>query len=296
MIFSIVENFNRKKSKLIQLAVKILVSFLALAFAYHTFGLGLRWYLTNHAPWSNGYETLLLVAWGALLAGFTFTSHSKITLSGTAILAFLILMTAGHSYYDPHLTNLQPVLKSYWLIFHVATITIGYAFLGLGFLLGIINMNMFLFKSQKNNKIITLVIQELSYINEKSLFIGLFLATVGTFLGGIWANESWGRYWGWDPKETWSLIIILCYTIVLHFRLIPKMKSRLIFNISSVIAFGSVLMTFFGLNYYFRKSLHSYATDDPPVFPFWAWVIILLIFALIGLATIKEKAYKIKDS
>ncbi|NOQ24651.1 MAG: cytochrome C biogenesis protein [Bacteroidales bacterium] len=295
LIFSIVENLKTTKSKIIQIAIIIFVGLLSCAFAFHTFGMGLRWYLTNHAPWSNGYETLLLVAWGSLLAGFSFIRHSKITLSATALLSFLILMTAGHSYYDPQLTNLQPVLKSYWLIFHVATITIGYAFLGLGFFLGLINMNMFLFKSQKNKIRTDLIIKELSYINEKALFIGLFLTTVGTFLGGIWANESWGRYWGWDAKETWSLIIILVYAVVLHFRLIPKLKSALIFNIGAIIAFGSVIMTFVGVNYYFTKGLHSYASDDPPIFPIWAWSIILLLFFLIGFASIKERKYKTKD-
>ena len=296
LILTIVENLKTTNNKIIHIAIIIFVILLSCAFAFHTFGMGLRWYLTNHAPWSNGYETLLLVAWGSLLAGFSFIRHSKITLSGTALLAFLILMTAGHSYYDPQLTNLQPVLKSYWLIFHVATITIGYAFLGLGFFLGLINIFMYLFKSNRNKIRTTLVIKELTYINEKTLFIGLFLTTVGTFLGGIWANESWGRYWGWDAKETWSLIIILVYAIVLHFRLIPKMKSMLVFNIGSIIAFGSVIMTFVGVNYYFKKGLHSYASDDPPVFPIWAWVIILLLFFLIAFASIKEKRDKTKDS
>ena len=296
LVLSLIQDFYNSKNKSILILIKVFVALLVSAFAYHTFGMGLRWFLTNHAPWSNGYETLLLVAWGCLLAGFGFFKNSKLTFAATAILSFLILMTAGHSNYDPQLTNLQPVLKSYWLIFHVATITIGYGFLALGFFLGIINLILRLFKSLKNKLKSELLIKELTYINEKALYIGLFLTTIGTFLGGVWANESWGRYWGWDPKETWSLIIIIVYAIILHFRLIPKMKSALIFNIGSIIAFGSVIMTFIGLNYYFRKGLHSYATGDPPVFPVWAWVIILLLFALISLAIIKEKVYKIKDS
>ncbi|MBU8893884.1 MAG: cytochrome c biogenesis protein CcsA [Bacteroidales bacterium] len=296
LIFTMVENFTSSNNKIIRYGILSFAVLLSFAFAYHTSGMGLRWYLTNHAPWSNGYETLLLVAWGGLLAGFSFIRHSKITLSATALLAFLILMTAGHSYYDPQLTNLQPVLKSHWLIFHVATITIGYAFLALGFFLGLINIFMFLFISSKNKTKVTLIIKELTYINEKALFVGLFLTTAGTFMGGIWANESWGRYWGWDAKETWSLIIILVYAIILHLKLIPKMKSQLVFNIGSIVGFGSVIMTFIGVNYYFTKGLHSYASDDPPIFPIWAWVIILLLFALISLAIIKEKVYKIKDS
>ena len=121
--------------------------------------------------------------------------------------------------------------------------------------------------------------------------LGLFILSIGTFLGGIWANESWGRYWAWDPKETWSLIIVLIYSVVLHFKYIPKMNSALIFNIGSVISFGSVLMTFIGVNYYFTNGLHSYTSDDPPVFPFWAWVGIIGIFLLIGSAIFKEKLH-----
>lgn len=293
LIFALIDNFETSDKKIIQLGIRFFVILLSTTFVFHTLGLGLRWYLTNHAPWSNAYETLLLVAWGGILAGFSFIKNSKITLSATALLAFLVLMTAGHSYYNPQLTNLQPVLKSYWLIFHVATITIAYAFLALGFFLGLINLFLSLFKSYRNRIKTSILIKELTYINEKSLYIGLCLTTMGTFMGGIWANESWGRYWGWDPKETWSLIIIIVYSIILHFRLIPKMKSILIFNISSVLAFGSVIMTFIGVNYYFTKGLHSYAADDPPIFPFWAWIIILSLFALIVSAAIKD--YKSSD-
>ena len=94
-----------------------------------------------------------------------------------------------------------------------------------------------------------------------TLTIGLVLATIGTFLGGIWANESWGRYWGWDAKETWALVIVLTYAIILHFRLIPGMKSKFTFNVASVLAFSTVLMTFIGVNYYLSKGLHSYARE-----------------------------------
>jgi len=109
--------------------------------------MALRWYISGHAPWSNGYEALLLISWASLLAGFTFIRFSKITVAATALLAFSILMTAGHSSYDPQLTNLQPVLKSYWLVVHVAVITISYGFLALGFILGLINLFLYLFKS-----------------------------------------------------------------------------------------------------------------------------------------------------
>ncbi len=277
-----------KRSKTLDLLMNIFIGMLAMGFLYHTFGMGLRWYLSGHAPWSNGYEALLLMSWGSLLAGFLFMRYSKITLAATVLLAASMLMTASHSSYDPQLTNLQPVLKSYWLIIHVAAITISYGFLALGFALGMINLFIMLFKNQRNKEKLSLLVQELTYINEMNLTIGLFLATLGTFLGGVWANESWGRYWGWDAKETWALVIVIAYTIVLHFRMIPKMKSVFTFNVGSVIAFASVLMTFIGVNYYLSKGLHSYAADDTPVFPIWAWIMIFSVILLMVLAGLKE--------
>jgi ABC-type transport system involved in cytochrome c biogenesis permease subunit len=122
-----------------------------------------------------------------------------------------------------------------------------------------------------------------------NLIVGLMLATVGTFLGAVWANESWGRYWGWDAKETWALIIVITYTLVLHMRLIPKLKGIFAFNVASVLAFASVLMTFIGVNYYLSKGMHSYGAGDTPIFPLWAWGTIVAIFALIISAGFKEK-------
>ncbi|MFZ4400559.1 MAG: cytochrome c biogenesis protein CcsA [Bacteroidales bacterium] len=289
LLLAFIDNVKSEKSKFIVYTLNGLSAILGLAFIYHTFGMGLRWYITGHAPWSNGYEALILVAWGALLAGFSFAKYSKITLAATTLLAFLVLMTASHSSYDPQLTNLQPVLKSYWLIIHVATLTISYGFLGLGFILALMNLFIYLFKNKNNSTQLDLLISENTYIIEMNLIIGLVLATLGTFLGAVWANESWGRYWGWDAKETWALIIVLTYTLVLHMRFIPKLSGKLVFNIASVLGFSSVIMTFVGVNYYLSKGMHSYGAGDTPIFPLWAWGTIFVIFLLIIVASIKEK-------
>ena len=294
LILAFIDNLRIKKSKILGIALNVCILLLGLAFAYHTYGMGLRWYLSGHAPWSNGYEALILVAWGALLAGFSFARFSKITLAATALLAFFTLMTASHSSYDPQLTNLQPVLKSYWLIIHVATLTISYGFLGLAFVLGLINLGLFSIKNTTNYRRIDLMIKELTHINEINITVGLVLATVGTFLGGIWANESWGRYWGWDAKETWALVIVLSYAIILHFRLVPRMKSFFVFNVGAVFCFGTVLMTFFGVNYYLSKGLHSYANGETPIFPMWAWITILSIFTLMIFAGLRDNYIKKK--
>jgi cytochrome c-type biogenesis protein CcsB len=265
-------------------------------FAYHTYGLTLRWYLTGHAPWSNGYEALVFIAWGTGLAGLIFSKFSKITLAGTAFVAYLIIMTAGHENMDPQLTNLVPVLKSYWLIIHVACITTSYGFFALGGILGLIVLGVMLFKKEANYKKIDLLTQELTFINEMTVTIGLILASVGTFLGGVWANESWGRYWGWDAKETWALIIVIVYSMLLHFRLIPGLRSKALFNsFGTLIGFGSVCMTFFGVNFYLSNSIHSYAAGDPPAFPIWLWFTIIAIITLCIVASFKEYNFDKKN-
>ena len=294
LVLAFVDNLSAKRNKILSWTLLLCIALLGVGFVYHTYGMGMRWYLSGHAPWSNGYEALILVAWGSLLAGFSFMRYSKITLAATSLLAFFTLMTASHSSYDPQLTNLVPVLKSYWLIIHVATLTISYGFLGLGFFLGFFNMGLYLLKTPKNEQRISLITRELTYVNEMNLTIGLLLATVGTFLGGVWANESWGRYWGWDAKETWALVITIVYTIILHLRLAPKVKGEYIFNVAAIFGFGSVLMTFLGVNYYFTKGMHSYASGETPVFPMWAWITILIAIVIIVAAGIKERKFKNK--
>lgn len=292
LFLAFIDNLRSKKKKILTWLLNISIALLAVGFIYHTYGMGMRWYLSGHAPWSNGYEALILVSWASLLAGFSFMKYSKITLAATSLLAFFTLMTASHSSYDPQLTNLVPVLKSYWLIIHVATLTISYGFLGLGFVLGFFNIGIYLFKTPKNSQRLSLITKELTHVNEMNLTIGLFLATIGTFLGGVWANESWGRYWGWDAKETWALVITIVYTIILHLRLAPKIKGEFIFNVAAIFGFGSVLMTFLGVNYYFTKGMHSYASGDTPVFPMWAWIAILAVVVFIVAAWFKERYNK----
>ncbi len=294
LVLALIDVVKSKKSKFITYSLNILTGILAIAFVYHTIGMALRWYITGHAPWSNGYEALILVAWGSLIAGFSFAKHSKITLAATTLMAFLVLLTAGLSSYDPQLTNLQPVLKSYWLIIHVATLTISYSFLGLGFILGMINLFFYLFKTKVSAERIDKLIAEFSYIIEMNLIIGLMLATIGTFLGAVWANESWGTYWAWDAKETWALIIVVTYSVIIHMRFIPGLNKKYAFNVASVLGFSSVLMTFIGVNYYLSKGMHSYGAGDTPIFPLWAWGTIFAIIALIISAGIKEKNIKEK--
>jgi cytochrome c-type biogenesis protein CcsB len=261
---------------------KVSFGLLVLFFLSHTAGLGMRWYISGHAPWSNGYESMIYIAWATVLAGFIFSRRSVMTMAATSILAGLILFVAHLNWMDPQVTNLVPVLQSYWLSIHVSMITASYGFLGLGALLGMITLLLFILKNSSNGDRLNLAIKELNAINEMSLLIGLVLLTVGNFLGGVWANESWGRYWGWDPKETWALVTILVYAVVIHLRMIKGAYSDYIFSIVSLLAFTSVLMTYFGVNYYLA-GLHSYAKGDPvpvPDFVPWTYAVIVLVMAM----------------
>ncbi|MBA4321375.1 MAG: c-type cytochrome biogenesis protein CcsB, partial [Odoribacter sp.] len=273
------------------LFVKALGWLLLGGFLLHTFGLGLRWYISGHSPMSNGYESMIFISWVTLLAGFIFSRKSAFALSATAVLASMTLMVAHLSFMDPEITNLVPVLKSYWLTLHVSVITGSYGFLGLGAILGLITMVLLALSNSKNYERIGNTIDELTVINFKTLTLGLYFLTIGTFLGAVWANESWGRYWGWDPKETWSLITIIIYSLVIHSRMIPSLKDVYSFNIMSLFAFSSVLMTYFGVNYYL-SGLHSYASGDPVPVPTFVYISVILLGALSLVAYFKYTNWK----
>ncbi len=256
----------------------------------HTAGLAVRWYISGHAPWSNGYESMVYIAWATVLAGFIFSKRSPITLAATSILSGLILFVAHLNWMDPQVTNLVPVLQSYWLSIHVSMITASYGFLGLSALLGFITLILFILKSASNERQISLSIKELNAINEMSLMIGLAMLTVGNFLGGVWANESWGRYWGWDPKETWALVTILVYAVVIHLRFIKSLYTPYLYSVISLLSFSTVLMTYFGVNYYLA-GMHSYAKGDPVPVPDFVPVTYAIIFIIIALAARNRKLF-----
>ncbi len=273
--------------------IKIGTLFVLLGFLAHTFALGLRWYVAGHAPWSNGYESMIYIAWAIVLAGLLFSRNSPIAFAASSLLGGLILFVAHLNWLDPQITTLVPVLKSYWLMIHVSVITASYGFFALSALLAATVLILHLFVGENNKKVMILSIKELTYTNEMSLIIGLVLVTIGNFLGGVWANESWGRYWGWDPKETWALVTILVYAIVAHMRLVPGLNSLFVFNVASLLAFFSVLMTYFGVNFYL-SGLHSYAQGDPLPIPAWIYSLLVTLAILIGLAYYKKRKERLE--
>jgi cytochrome c-type biogenesis protein CcsB len=277
-----------KSSPIVKKLITFLIWLFIIGITLHTFGLAARWYISGHAPWSNAYESMIFIAWATMIAGFIFSRKSSITLAITGILASLILMVAHLNWMDPEITNLVPVLNSYWLMIHVAIITASYGILGLGSLLAFLNLILMIFKSDKNKLKVNNTITELTTINEMTLEVGLFLLTIGTFLGGVWANESWGRYWGWDAKETWALVTVLVYVFVLHMRFIPNLKSSFAFNTAALLGFSSVIMTYFGVNYYL-SGLHSYAAGDPVPIPVFVYYTITVVFVVIVAAYFRNK-------
>lgn len=276
---------------------KIVLLILVLGFIAHTANLGLRWYISGHAPWSDGYESMIYIAWTIILAGIMFARQSEFAIASTGILSGIALFVAHLNWLDPQITNLVPVLKSYWLSIHVSIITSSYGFLGLSALLGLISLVLFIMlgrvKNDETKRQVVISIREATRISEMSMIIGLSLVAVGNFLGGVWANESWGRYWGWDPKETWALVTILVYATVVHLRFIPKINSVFSFTVASVVAYSSVIMTYFGVNYYL-SGLHSYAAGDPVPVPVWVYYAVAIVVVLIVLAS--KNRHKVSGS
>lgn len=274
-------------NKKVNYGVIVLVGLL---FIFHSLGLILRWYVSGHAPMSDTYESIVYIAWSAIFAGVVFFRSSLFALSAALLLAGTFMFAAHLSHIDPEITNLVPVLKSFWLTIHVSIITASYGFLGIGAILGAIGLILLLLRDEKRVHF-DKHIKNITDINEISLIVGLVLLVIGNFLGGVWANESWGRYWGWDPKETWAYVSIIAYTIVLHVRLIRPIYSPYLFNALSLLSFSSILMTYFGVNFYLA-GMHSYATGDPVPIPTWVYVASGLVVALLALSWRKRHILK----
>ena len=267
MLFTIIQIFKEKKW--LSVTVNVFHVVVGLLFAMHTLGLMARWYISGHAPWSNAYEAIVYVSWATMFFGLAFDRKSKLTVASSAFVTAMILTAAYANWIDPEIANLQPVLNSYWLMIHVAVIVASYGPFALGVILGFVALVLIFFTNEKNKAKMELNIKEITYINEMALTVGLIMLTIGNFLGGQWANESWGRYWGWDPKETWALISIMVYAFVIHARFVPSLRNTWIFNLMAMYAFVSILFTYYGVNFHL-VGLHSYASGEAKSLS-WIW-------------------------
>ncbi len=232
--------------------------FLVLAFLIHSLGFILRVWISGRPPVSNMYETVIWVPWGAVLfgMGIEYFYRNRVVLFGSAVSAVLMLILADSApvTLDPTIQPLMSVLRSnFWLTTHVLTVTISYSAFLLAMVLGDINLFLF-FKEKKNLK----QIKEINLSIYRALQIGVFLLAVGIILGGIWADYSWGRFWGWDPKESGALVAVLGYLALLHARLVGWI-AHFGMTAGAVLGFSLVVFAWYGVNFVFGKGLHAYA-------------------------------------
>jgi cytochrome c-type biogenesis protein CcsB len=234
--------------------------------AGHTFAIILRWvesyqFGIGHAPLSNLYESLIFFAWTIILLYLLMEWRTKNRSIGTFAtpLAFLIMAYASFTDISSHIQPLIPALKSNWLIAHVVTCFVGYAAFGIAFGLSIMYLLKRMDSPEKKSTFLKLIPGSdiLDELNYQMIVIGFILLTLGIITGAVWAHSAWGRYWGWDPKETWSLITWFVYAALLHSRMIRGWKGKRL-AVLSIIGFSCVMFTYLGVNL-ILSGLHSYA-------------------------------------
>ena len=282
-----------KERRIWNIATYFFKGIIYIFFIWHTSGLILRWFISGHAPWSDAYESILYVSWATMGMGLLLGRKSNMTIAASAFVTSMLLWIAHQSWVDPSIANLVPVLDSYWLMIHVAVIVGSYGPLTVGMILGIVSLLLIILTNSRNKERMELNLKELTIINELSITVGLIMLTIGNFLGGQWANESWGRYWGWDPKETWALISIMVYAFVIHTRLVPGLRGRWTFNFLTILAFGSIMMTYFGVNFYL-VGLHSYASGTQVITPTFVWYTLFGVLLLGGISYWRYKLNYLK--
>ncbi|MBF0198768.1 MAG: cytochrome c biogenesis protein CcsA [Planctomycetes bacterium] len=252
----------------------------------HGTALAMRAYVSGHMPLSDTYESLIAIAFFSVAAGLCCARRSLFVSSSSLLMGGIFLFVAHLNSIDPEITNLVPVLKSLWLSIHVSVIISSYGFFGIACLLSFFSL--ILMAVPCTTCSISKQVRNLADLSEAYQILGLTLLVIGNFLGAIWANESWGRYWGWDPKETWAYIAIITYALVIHLRLLKAVYSEVLQATCSVLAFSTILMTYFGVNFYLSGK-HSYATGDPILVPRWAIIMGSIVLVVIALAWVRQK-------
>ena len=243
LFYTIYRMTKKREIKALNIALPILlgVSFLAL-----TFGLALRWIISGNIPMSNGYESMLTVAWFVMLISILMQLRIRIVMVFGFLISGFFLLVSHINQMDPAIGQMMPVLNSPLLSIHVSIIMMSYALLSLTFICGIMGICL---RSHS---------EELQALSRIFLYPALTTMGFGIFIGAIWANVSWGNYWSWDSKETWALITFMIYAVVVHTQSLPVFRKPLVYHIYITLAFLSIAMTYFGVNY-FLTGMHSYA-------------------------------------
>lgn len=241
--------------------ILLLISFLAL-----TFCIALRWIVKGTIPMSNGYETMLLTAWFVMAITLLSTLYSPLSTLSSLLLTFgfllsgFFLLVSHISQMDPQITHMMPVLNSPLLSLHVSIIMMSYALVSLTFICGIVALllkGISKLRGHREKTSIATQMESLAVLSRIFLYPALTTMGIGIFIGAIWANVSWGNYWSWDPKETWALITFMVYAVVVHTQSLPLFRRPLSYHTYMVLAFLTILMTYFGVNY-FLGGMHSY--------------------------------------
>lgn len=243
LFYTIYRMTRKKEVKVLKYALPslLVVSFLAL-----TFGLALRWIISGNVPMSNGYESMLTVAWFVMLISIALQFRVRMVMVFGFLLSGFFLLVSHINQMDPAIGQMMPVLNSPLLSLHVSVIMMSYALLSLTFICGIMGITL---RSHG---------EELQALSRVFLYPALTAMGIGIFIGAIWANVSWGTYWSWDSKETWALITFMIYAVVVHTQTIPVFRKPLVYHVYITLAFLSIVMTYFGVNY-FLSGMHSYA-------------------------------------
>mgnify|MGYP004601224041 FL=1 len=243
LFYTIYRMMKKREIKVLNIALPILlgISFLAL-----TFGLALRWIISGNIPMSNGYESMLTVAWFVMLISILMQLRIRIVMVFGFLISGFFLLVSHINQMDPAIGQMMPVLNSPLLSIHVSIIMMSYALLSLTFICGIMGICM---RSHG---------EELQALSRLFLYPALTTMGFGIFIGAIWANVSWGNYWSWDSKETWALVTFMIYAVVVHTQSLPVFRKPLVYHIYITLAFLSIAMTYFGVNY-FLTGMHSYA-------------------------------------
>lgn len=242
-----------KESRWYSIVNRVVLITLILVFIYLTILISARGYVAGHFPLSNGYETMVFMAWCSLLLSLIFSRRFFMSFPFGFLLCGLTLMVAMIGNANPQITQLMPVLQSPLLSIHVVTIMVSYSLLAFMMLNGITAL---VWKYTTKNS--EAEIEKLAKISRMMLYPAVFLLTAGIFIGAVWANVSWGRYWGWDPKEVWALITMLIYSFAFHQSSLSLFRRPMFFHSFCIIAFLAVLITYFGVNF-FLGGMHSYA-------------------------------------
>lgn len=228
------------------------------SFLFHTVGIGMRTYIGGRFPMSNGYETMLFIAWSVLFTAILFGRRFRLLTAFAFLLSGFVLLVASLGQMNPQITPLMPVLLSPWLSIHVSLIMMSYALFGFMMLNGVTACILWLTRKKISFAKTAERIEALALVSRLVLYPATFFLGIGIFVGAVWANVSWGSYWSWDPKEVWALITFLVYAVPSHNKIFKIFDIPLFFHLYIILAFATVLMTYFGVNY-LLGGMHSYA-------------------------------------